>query len=250
MDQFSTQELSALQGQTVYDIDGDKIGSIETIWVDDETGSPEWISIGTGIFRTKRVLVPLTGANRYEDGIAVAWDKDHVKDSPNVDETSISPQTEAVLYDHYSLSYRDHTFEPELPQGSGRSTAQGTGDAMTRSEEELDVSTVQQPKERVRLRKYIVTEQVQQTVPVSREEIRLEREPITDENRDEAMSGPELAEDEHEEVLMQEEVVTEKRTVPKERVRLTKEASAEEATVSEEIRKEQIEVEREPERRT
>lgn len=128
-----------------------------------------------------------------------------------------------------------------MTQPGGR--AETTGDAMTRSEEELRVGTASRERGRARLRKYVVTEHVQQTVPVRREEVRLEREPITDENVDEAMSGPEIAEDEHEVVLHEEELVVEKRAVPKERVRLSKETVADEAEVSEEVRKERIEPE-------
>lgn len=114
---------------------------------------------------------------------------------------------------------------------------------MTRSEEEVRVGTASRETGRVRLRKYVVTEQVQQTVPVSREEVRLEREPITDENLDEAMSGAEISEGEHEVVLHEEEPVVEKRTVPKERVHLGKDTTTEEREVSEEVRKERIETE-------
>jgi uncharacterized protein (TIGR02271 family) len=91
------------------------------------------------------------------------------------------------------------------------------------------------------LRKYVVTEQVTQTVPVKREEVRVEREPITDGNVDQALDGPEISEEEHEVVLHEEEPVVEKRTVPKERVRMEKESVTDEAQVSEEVRKEQIE---------
>jgi uncharacterized protein (TIGR02271 family) len=87
----------------------------------------------------------------------------------------------------------------------------------------------------------VVTEQVTQTVPVKREEVRLEREPITDGNVDQALEGPEISEEEHEVVLHEEEPVVEKRTVPKERVRMEKESVTDEARVSEEVRKEQIE---------
>ncbi len=114
---------------------------------------------------------------------------------------------------------------------------------MTRSEEELRVGTAQRERGRARLRKYVVTEQVQQTVPVSREEVRVEREPVTDENIDEAMSGPDISEGEHEVVLHEEEPVVEKRAVPKERVRLEKDTVTDEHEVSEEVRKERIETE-------
>ena len=97
----------------------------------------------------------------------------------------------------------------------------------------------------MRLRKYVVTEEVQQTVPVRREEVRVEREPITDDNVDQAVDGPEISDEEHEVVLHEEEVVTEKRAVPKERVRLSKDEVTDEQVVSDQVRKERIEVEEE-----
>jgi uncharacterized protein (TIGR02271 family) len=118
-----------------------------------------------------------------------------------------------------------------------------TDDAMTRSEEELRVGTMRRERGRARLRKYVVTEEVQTTVPVQREEVRIEREPITDANIDQAMAGPEISEEEHEVVLHEEEPVVEKRTVPKERVRMDKDVRTEEAEVSEQVRKERIEAE-------
>ena len=114
---------------------------------------------------------------------------------------------------------------------------------MTRSEEELRVGKTSRESGRARLRKYVVTEQVQKTVPVQREEVRVEREPITDANVGDAKAGPAISEEEHEVTLHEEEVVTEKRAVPKERVRLDKETVTDDQTVSEEVRKEQIEAE-------
>jgi uncharacterized protein (TIGR02271 family) len=103
------------------------------------------------------------------------------------------------------------------------------------------VGTAQRERGRARLRKYVVTEEVQQTVPVQREEVRVEREPITDTNVDRALDGPEISEEEHEVVLHEEEPVVEKRVVPKERVRMDTETHTDEAQVSEEVRKEKIE---------
>ena len=114
---------------------------------------------------------------------------------------------------------------------------------MTRSEEELRVGTAQQETGRVRLRKYVVTDQVQTTVPVQREEMRVEREPITDANRDQALAGPEISDEEHEVVLHEEVPVVDKQTVPKERVSLQKDTVTEERGVSEQVRKERIETE-------
>jgi uncharacterized protein (TIGR02271 family) len=112
---------------------------------------------------------------------------------------------------------------------------------MTRSEEELRVGTARRESGRARLRKYVVTEEVTQTVPVQREEVRIEREPITDANADRALDRPEISEEEHEVVLHDEEPVIEKRAVPKERVRMDKDTRTEDAQVSEEVRKERIE---------
>jgi uncharacterized protein (TIGR02271 family) len=111
---------------------------------------------------------------------------------------------------------------------------------MTRSEEELRVGTREREAGRVRLRKHVVTENVTKTVPVSHEEVRIEREPITDENRGDALDGPAISEEEHEVVLHAEEPVVEKQVVAKERVRLDKDTVRGEEQVSDEVRKERI----------
>jgi len=80
-------------------------------------------------------------------------------------------------------------------------------------------------------------------VPVQREEVRVEREPITDANRGDAISGGEITDEEHEVVLHEEEVVVDKQAVPKERVRMDKDVVTDEQQVSEQVRKEQIETE-------
>ena len=113
-------------------------------------------------------------------------------------------------------------------------------DAMTLSEERLNVGTQTEETGRARLRKYVVSENVTQTVPVQREEVRVEREPITDENVGDAASGPDFTESEHEVTLREERPVVEKEAVPTERVRLETDTVTEDATVSEDVRKEEI----------
>src|SRR3954463_6501964 len=125
----------------------------------------------------------------------------------------------------------------------GRDTSGPTTDeAMTRSEERLNVSTRTEEVGRARLRKYVVTENVSETVPVSREEVRVEREPITNANVDSALDGPAISEEEHEVTLHAERPIVEKEAVPVERVRLDKETVTEHAEVNEGLRKEQIDV--------
>jgi uncharacterized protein (TIGR02271 family) len=114
---------------------------------------------------------------------------------------------------------------------------------MTRSEEELRVGTTERETGRARLKKYVVEDQVTETVPVRREEVRVEREPITDANRDAAIDGPAISEEEHEVTLHAEEPVVEKRAVPKERVRLETDVETDEREVSETVRSERIDVE-------
>ncbi len=230
------------RGRTVVDAEGEKIGTVDELYLDDETGKPEWALVNTGLFGTKSSFVPLAGAQPSGEDVRLDFTKQQVKDAPRMDPgAELSQSEEAELYRHYGLEYSEASSESGLPEG-GRGRA-GSDDAMTRSEEELRVGTAEREKGRARLRKYVVTEEVQQTVPVRREEVRVEREPITDENLDRATSGPEIAESEHEVVLREEEPVVEKRAVPKERVRLEKDVRTEEQPVSEQVRKEQIEAE-------
>jgi uncharacterized protein (TIGR02271 family) len=171
---------------------------------------------------------------------------------------SLSQDDEAELYRHYGLEYSESRSDSGLPAGTaddtqddtvGRDVSGPTTDqAMTRSEEELQVGTETRERGRARLRKYVTTEQQTVTVPVSREEVRLEREPITDANLDAATSGPAISEEEHEVTLREEQVVVDKRAVPKERVRLDTETVTEERQVAEDVRKEQIDVDGDQER--
>lgn len=240
------------RGANLVGEDGTKIGTIEDIYLDEETDQPEWAAVNTGFFGSRSTFVPLSDASIQGDDLMVPYSKDQVKGAPNMDaDGELSQQEEAELYSYYGLDYTEGRSDTGLPEGQsgdvrddavGRDTSgPTTDDAMTRSEEELRVGKTQREAGKARLRKYVVTEDVKQTVPVQREEVRVEREPITDANVDDATSGPAISDEEHEVTLMEEEVVTEKRAVPKERVRMTKDAVTEERQVSEEVRKEQIE---------
>jgi len=228
--------------------DGGKIGKVEEIYLDDETGQPEWLAIKTGMFGSKVSFAPLAGATADGESLRIPFSKEKVKDAPRVDaDGHLEPDEEAELYayygrDDYTTDDRDTTGEAAGTVGRDVSGPE-TDDAMTRSEEEVRVDKTRHESGRVRLRKYIVTENVNMTVPVQREEVRVEREPITDANRDQAMAGGDLTEEEHEVTLHQEEVAVTKQVVPKERVRLDKEVVSEDRAVSEDVRKEQVEVE-------
>ncbi len=239
------------RGRDIVDADGDKVGTLEELFRDEATQEPEWAVVRTGMFGTKLSFVPIQGAEPTGEDVRVPFSKDQIKDAPKIDDSDgqLSQEEEAQLYAHYGMSYSEQRSDSGLPAGNGADGGQvghdtsgpTTDEAMTRSEEELKVGKAERESGRARLRKYVVTEEVTQTVPVKREEVRLEREPITDGNVDQALEGPEISEEEHEVVLHEEEPVVEKRAVPKERVRMEKDSVTDEAQVSEEVRKEQIE---------
>ena len=246
------QQLEQLRGTTVIDPSGDKIGKVEEIYLDQQTQEPEWVLVNTGLFGTKSTFVPLRGANPSEDALQVPFEKSQVKDAPGVEPgRELSREEESELYSFYGLPYSMEASDSGLQQGSpqpegtvGHDTSGPTTDnAMTRSEERMRVGVASEEAGRVRLVKHVVTEHVQQTVPVKREEIRVEREPITDANAGDALDGPAISEEEHEVVLHAERPVVATEAVPVERVRLNTETVTEQETVEGEIRKEQIDVE-------
>jgi len=269
-------------GGNVVSSAGEKIGGIGQIYLDDATGEPDFVTVKSGLFGSAQSFVPLQGAEARGDDVVVAYDKDTVKGAPRVDDDgSIAPEEEQQLFAYYGIRGRattgpvdgldtngydstsrsgtDHVPEdaddpaelnddrPDLagqPGIVGRDlTGPTTDDAMTRSEERVRVGTQSRERGRARLRKYIVTENVSQTVPVSREQARVVREPITDANAGAALAGPGLSEEEHEVVLHQDVPVVQKVTVPVERVRLDTDTVTEQVQVTEQVRKEQIETE-------
>jgi uncharacterized protein (TIGR02271 family) len=252
---LTTDQLQGLLGRggKVVGPDGAKIGGIGQVYLDDENGAPEWLTVKTGLFGTSESFVPLRGARTTGDDITVDYDKDTVKDAPRVDaDGHLSPQDEEQLYAYYGLSdeyatddqYVDTAENAEAVATKGRDTSGPTTDtAMTRSEERMRVGVRTREAGRARLRKFVVTENVTETVPLRREEARITREPITDANYAKSVDGPEITEAVHEVTLHAERPVVEKEAVPVERVRLDTEKVTEQVTVDETVRKEQLEVE-------
>ncbi|MGK5683489.1 DUF2382 domain-containing protein [Actinoplanes sp. URMC 104] len=265
---ISQNDIQQIFGSTVYTTGGDKIGSAGQVYLDNTTGNPEWVSVKTGLFGTKESFVPLQDAKLAGDRVEVQYSKEQVKDAPRIDvDGDLSPAQEEELYTYYGLSsgggsYTDETRTAGTYTDETRTTGTSTGtratgvrgdddrgdtsgpntdDAMTRSEERLVAGTRTEQAGTARLRKYVVTEQQQVSVPVTREEATIEREPITDANVGAALDGPDISEEEHEVTLHAERPVVETEAVPVERVRLNKETVTDEETVGGEVRKEQIE---------
>ncbi|MEV7092085.1 PRC and DUF2382 domain-containing protein [Amycolatopsis sp. NPDC051045] len=235
-----TMQPQELIDSAVVDPDGNKLGKVGNVYLADATHQPEWITVKTGLFGTKESFVPLSGAHTDRDGIHVQVDKDSVSDAPRIDaDGHLSPEESEQLYQHYGLpvprTSPDGRMDRGKPARSGREKRDDR--AMTRSEERLNVGTEQVETGRVRLRKYVVTEEQQVTVPVRHEEVRVEREPIT-----RGDGKAEIGEAEQDVVLHAEKPVVRKETVPVERARLRTETVSDEQTVSGKVRKEQFEV--------
>ncbi len=247
-------DTRTLIGRTALDRVDSKVGTISDVYVDDQTGQPSWLTVNTGLFGTKVHFVPLAGAQIHEDDVIVAFDKGLIKDAPSVDpDGNLSPDEEAALYTHYGFTDDAGTARPtesrRARSGAGDASRPQTDDAMTRSEEQLDVNKRTRRTGTARLRKWIETEDVEIRVPIRREKARVVTEPITDDNRRSAMAGADLTNDEHEVVLNEEVVDVDKRVVPKERVRLETATETDEVAVDDTVRKERIEFEHEDGRR-
>jgi len=274
---ISSNDLAGLAGATMQGADGQKIGKIVDVYESTQAEDGTFVTVHTGMFGGHASFVPLAQASLQGKDVVVPYDKNLVKDAPRVQaDQDLTSVEEDRLYQHYNLSGGSpapeaeaggapgrHAEETAIPRGTQRQDSDGDGvfddvkdtavgrdtsglttdDAMTRSEERLQVGTQRTETGRARLRKRIVTEQVSTTVPVSHDEVVVEREPITEGNRGQALDGPDLSEEEHEVVLNAERPVVAKETVPVERVKLGTQTVTEQQQVNETVRKEQIETE-------
>lgn len=306
-----------LDGLTVYDTEGEKIGNVGRVYVDDSTGRPDWITVKTGLFGMKESFVPLAGARRVGSDLHISHSKDTVKEAPRVDaDAHLSVSEEEELYRHYGLSRntkanlgdRAGTTSADAPTttgtgtmgaagagagagaaagagamgaaGTGRTTDKttsagmagagtGTGrhrdtetsgtsrplvgagagterssadlggkEELIRSEEQLHIGTEEYESGKARLHKYVVTENVTRTVPVTHEEVRVVREPLRP--GDKATGRSDITEQDVEVTLHAERATMRKETVPVERVRMETKKVTEQKEVSAELRKEQI----------
>ncbi|MFI5733936.1 DUF2382 domain-containing protein [Kribbella sp. NPDC051587] len=241
---MTMQGIENVVGETAYDASGDKVGSVGNLYASDTTGKPEWVTVNTGLFGTKHTFVPLDGAHVEKDGLHLAPMKSKIKDAPRIDAGGHLSEREATeLYRYYGMG---------VPKADGRANAGMAGQpgmqnakmdgtaadgSMVRSEERLHAGTETVESGRVGLRKVVVTEEQQVTVPVSHEEVRVVREPIA-----EGETGGRIGEDQREVVLHEERPVVAKETVAVERVGLETETVRGEEQITETVRKEQVEV--------
>ncbi|WP_104525534.1 PRC-barrel domain-containing protein [Blastococcus atacamensis] len=272
---LSQREVTAAIGTTAYGDGGDKLGTVEHFFVDDRTGEPTWVAVTTGLFGTKHSVVPAREATFADGQLRLPVTADAVKSAPAITGNHLDPAEEAELRRHYGFEGTSATPAPGTDDTPMPSTSTDTvtvpvtppvpvptettgrharpdvdapraavpspDGAMTRSEERLVVSTERVPERRVRVVKYVVTEEVQVTVPIRREEIRIEEVPLgtTDGVPAASLASgtgvlPEVI------VLHTERPVVGVEVVPVERVRLSTELVQTQETVSGQVRREQV----------
>ena len=241
----NAQTAESYMGKNALDAQGYKIGSIGQVYVDDQTGQPDWITVNTGLFGTKESFAPLAGFSITADGVVLPFGKDVVKGSPEIkDAAHLDADEQDALYTYYQgYMGGSATSAAQYDTSSVDTSAANTGGNadgyLTRSEEQLHVGTQRVEAGRAKLRKFVVTEQQTVTVPVSHEEVQVVREPL---QPGESVDGATIGEDSIEVALMKDEVRVDKEVVGVEKVKLATQTVTEQQQVTDSVRKEQIEV--------
>lgn len=272
----NNREIRELLDATAYDVDGDKLGNVNEVYINDTSGQPDFVEINHGLFGLGSSLVPLRGHSLNGEELRLAFQKDRIKDAPNVDsDAHLSNEDQAELYRHYGLTETSNVTEytrdnrrdaavagagagvagheanrtaeferreDEVIADRDRTANVDNEGEIIRSEERLNVDKERVNAGNVRLRKYVVHDTETVEVPVEREEVRIERQPITDADRANYAGGT-IGEEEASVTLHEERVVVNKETVPVEKIGLEKEVVRDTETVTEDVAKERIETE-------
>jgi len=282
-DRFTAIE-DQYQGYTVYDRQGEKIGKVDDLFVD-ESDQPEYIGVKMGFLGTRSTLIPwqLASVDENDRRIDVSVDKDHAKEGPAFDDDEeITPDYEERVYSHYGLQqaggerggygeyYGDEADDSSGEVGPGmrmgdtesgefrehdagdEGVGQSHGDDLAdedelrvqRSEEELRAGTREREAGSVKVRKRVRTDRERIEVPTKHEEVSVERVPVSGE-----ATEAQIGEDEVSVPVTEEEVVVDKRAVAKEEVRLRKDVVEGTEVVEEDVRREEIDVEDDTTRR-
>ncbi|WP_144721629.1 PRC-barrel domain-containing protein [Cellulosimicrobium sp. TH-20] len=178
---ISTDQIERLlAGGTVVTEDGEKIGKVGQVFVDDRTGEPDWVTVKTGLFGTGESFVPLAEADVQGDEIRVPFDKDRVKGAPRVDDAGghLSHEEEDALYRYYGRDTSDaargggeRDSERRDPDDGAADEGDVVGKHAAGPADDLaafpadPALTGEQAPTRMRLRRYVVTEYVEETAP-------------------------------------------------------------------------------------
>ncbi|RUP83152.1 MULTISPECIES: DUF2382 domain-containing protein [unclassified Kocuria] len=270
---MTTFDVNAILSSTAYGADGDKIGKVEQVFLDDNSGEPTFLTVNTGLFGAKENFVPVKGASQDGDRVVLPYTKDVIKDAPKVDaDQHLSPAEEEELYRYYELNYEDGrtagTDRDRNAAAAGTAGVAGTAAAghdrrdgdvadrdavagedasVVRHEERLNVGTQEREAGHARLRKYVVTDHETVDVPVEREEVTVERTPLN--GTEGRVDNGRIGEEEVDVTLHEERPVVEKEAVAVEEVGLNKQTVRETQRVEADVQKEQVDVETDADRK-
>lgn len=264
----TTQAMDRLLDYDVVDTEGNKVGSIENIWVDGATEQLEFVAVKTGRLLGKTHIVPVADARIDEANrqVRVPYREGQIKDAPHIDhDAELSDEDEQRVYDHYGVE-RSTAPSPTGLAGDAGTTGErrqaarttdrdrGAGGADARpdmtgqdrqniplAEEQLRVGKREEEAGRARLRKVVRTEHVSQPVELRREEVRVERVPVSGQD-----APPDAFQEQEIEVpVSREEPTVEKEARVTEQARVEKTAQTERRTVEGDVRREDVELDRE-----
>jgi uncharacterized protein (TIGR02271 family) len=247
---MQTQAPEQLYGFEALDSMGNKIGKIDGVWVDDATGELEFIGVKTGWLMGKTHIIPAAQA-QIDNGsqtVSVPYAQDQIKDAPSYGTNDeLSPDDESQIYSYYGIDRSTGTSPTGLPSGDQVGTYQSsdtdTGERSVQlSEEELQVGKRSVEAGRVRLRKVVHTEQQEVPVDLRHEEVNIERVPAGGQD----VPDSAFQEQEIEVPVMREEPVVGKEARVTGQVQVDKTAETETRTVGGEVRREDVEVDRDP----
>jgi sporulation protein YlmC with PRC-barrel domain len=170
------------RGRTVVDRKGEKLGKVGDLYLDEATDRPAYAGVRTGLLGRHESIVPLEGIQERDDELVVPHDAELVRDAPTLDPDAgvLDDDAQQRLARHYRTDAGPATRGSAAADAAPEPQSRGDESSaeMIRSEEEVVTGTTPpRPTERVRIRKVLVTDHVKRTVPVRREEIRLETEP-------------------------------------------------------------------------
>jgi uncharacterized protein (TIGR02271 family) len=252
---MTTTAPDQLFGYDVMDAAGNKIGSVDSVWVDDATNELEFIGLKTGWIFGKNHVIPAADAQITGDTITVPYGEDQIKDAPSFSgDTELSPNDEQTIYDYYGLDRSTAASPTGLTPGqSGTPTAGWTGGTDRRtlqgegeidvpvSEEELKVGKRQVEAGKIRLRKVVRTEHEEVPVELKREDVQVERIPASESTN---VPSSAFQEKEIEVPVMAEEPVVQKEARVTGQVHVEKNVDTEQETVGDEVRREEVDVQR------
>ncbi len=247
-DRFTAVE-DRFAGYEIYDQSGSKIGKVDDLFVN-ESDQPEYIGVKMGFLGTSSTLIPWEAVSSTDDAgraITVATDKETAKNGPAFDDDrEITPEFENQVYSYYGLQRAAPTEEPgayEAYQGAAQTTDEDEF-RVQRTEEELAAGTREREAGAINVRKRVVTERQQMEVPTRHEEVTIDRVPVEG-----AATEAEIGDDEVVVPVTEEEVVVEKRPVAKEEIRIRKDVVEDTEVVEEDVRREEIDIDDQTERR-